>query len=403
MKNCFWVIWHCMSGRTDFVQKSGEEMSMKREYYFDNNATTCPSKNVTRAMARTSVYVYGNPSSIYSLGNEARKAVEEARESVARLFDGDMGRIIFTSGATEANNAVIRSALLQNVGRKKILVSSVEHPSVRECVNYYKRYGYEVIRIPVTEEGIDLESIRNVLDGNVALVSCMAVNNETGMIFPVDEIFQMVKQYDPKIVCHSDCVQAVGKTDLPVKYSDYLTISAHKFHGPKGVGCIYRKMNMDFHPFLYGGGQEVGNRSGTENTIGIVGLGTAAGEVQDSLDCRERLRMLQEHLEEALSDMDSYVVCKHIERVPGVTNVGFRGVEANRLLLALNRKRIFVSTGSACSSGKIGNSEVIEELNVPENYRSTVRISMSRYTDNEEVDYLIENIADAVNRLRLGY
>ena len=211
---------------------------MDNIYYFDNNATTCVSRNVSRVMAETNYYTYGNPSSIHTLGVEARQKLENARQNVAKLFDGNKKSITFTSGATEANNAVIHSALLQNKRRNKIITSSVEHPSVRNCIEQYRKQGYKVIFVPVKEDGICMDYMEHILDSDVAMVSIMTVNNETGMIFPINEIFCMVKKYDHHIICHSDCVQAVGKTDIPVEYADYLTISAHKFHGPKGVGCI---------------------------------------------------------------------------------------------------------------------------------------------------------------------
>lgn len=371
---------------------------MDRIYYFDNNGTTQLSQNVSRMMAKVNFYIYGNPSSIYTVGVEAKEIVEDARRKIAKLFDEKTDNIIFTSGATESNNAVIHSALYQNEGRKQIIISSVEHPSVHNCVKYYEKSGYDVIFVPVTETGIDIDYIKENLSHRTALVSIMAVNNETGMIFPVEKIFQIVKNYDSNIICHSDCVQAVGKTNIPLKNVDYLTISAHKFHGPKGIGCIYKNDDMQFVPFIWGGNQERGYRSGTENVTGIAGFGAAAENVQDILNEKGRLRIYQKKLESALEAVGGYVVCVGSNRVSSVINIGFETIEANQLLLKLNQRGIFVSTGSACSSGNIGVSRVIRVIGVPKKYQSTIRISMSKYTSEEDVDYLIEQVTEIVKK-----
>ena len=225
-------------------------------------------------------------------------------------------------------------------------------------------------------------------------MSIMTVNNETGMIFPIDKIFRHIKQFDKNIICHSDCVQAVGKTDIPFSHADFLTI------GPKGIGCIYKKKDADFYPLLYGGGQEQGYRSGTENVTGIIGMGVAAAEIMQSTEAIEFLRQLQQKLEDALFNEGAYIVGRFAHRVPGVTNVGFSGIEAHQLQLQLNRKRIFVSTGSACSSNKIGISPILREMGVPKDYASTIRISMSKLTTEDEVDYLIENIIKVVKKMK---
>ena len=371
---------------------------MERIYYFDNNGTTQLSKNVSRVMAKVNLYTYGNPSSMHTVGVEAKEIVENARQKVAKLFDKKKDNIIFTSGATESNNAVIHSALYQNEGRKQVIISSIEHPSVYNCVKHYKMLGYDVIFVPVKETEIDIGYIKENLSHQTAFVSIMAVNNETGMILPVEKIFQIVKNYDSNIICHSDCVQAVGKANIPLKNADYLTISAHKFHGPKGIGCIYKNDDMRFLPFIWGGNQERGYRSGTENVTGIAGFGEAAEKVQDILDEKSRLRTYQIKLEKALAAVGGYVVCANSERVSGVTNIGFETIDAHQLLLKLNQRGIFVSTGSACSSGDIGVSRVIKAIGVPTKYQSTIRISMSKYTSEEDVDYLIEQVTEIVKK-----
>lgn len=372
---------------------------MDKYYYFDNNATTRISLAVSKAMAEASYYEYGNASSSYSLGLQARERVTDARKKVASLFSGEPDDIIFTSGATESNCTVIHSALKTNADRRIILTSAVEHPSVANTLKHYAEEGYVVISIPVTEAGVDLDELEQYLSRDVALMSFMAVNNETGMIFPIDEIFRCVKQFDSNIICHSDCVQAVGKANIPFSYADFLTISAHKFHGPKGIGCIYKKREVDLHPLLYGGGQEKGIRSGTENVTGIIGMGVAAAETASSLEHIEFLQRQQKKLEDALLKEGAYIVGRRADRVPGVTNVGFSGVEAYELQMQLNRKRIFVSTGSACSSNKIGISPVIRAMGVPEAYASTVRISMSKFTTEDEVDYLTETMLQLTRKL----
>lgn len=372
---------------------------MDKYYYFDNNATTRISLAVSKAMSEASYYEYGNASSRYSLGLRARERVTDARKKVATLFSGEPDDIIFTSGATESNCTVIHSALKTNADRRIILTSAVEHPSVANTLKHYTEEGYTVIPIPVTEAGVDLNELKRYLSRDVALVSFMAVNNETGMIFPVDDIFRCVKRFDSNIICHSDCVQAVGKADIPSLYADFLTISAHKFHGPKGIGCVYKKRGVDLYPLLYGGGQEKGFRSGTENVTGIIGMGVAAAETVSTIENVEFLRRQQQKLENALLKEGAYIVGRQASRVPGVTNVGFPGVEAYALQMQLNRKRIFVSTGSACSSNKIGISPVIRAMGVPEAYASTVRISMSKFTTEDEVDYLMETMIQLTRKL----
>lgn len=370
---------------------------MDMSYYFDNNATTRVSLSVSKAIAEAIYYDYGNASSSHSLGLRAKEKIRIARAQVATLFAAKADEIIFTSGATEANNAIIYSALKNSTNRRVILTSAVEHPSVANTLRHYETLGYRIIRIPVTERGIDLNCLKNNLNHDIALASFMAVNNETGTIFPIDEMFQYIKQYDNSIICHSDCVQAVGKTSIPYTMADYLTISAHKFHGPKGIGCIYRKREVPFYPILFGGGQEYGYRSGTENIPGIVGMGVAVEEIaQSSLEKNDYVRHLHHKLEQSLINEGAYIVGLQSNRVPGVTNVGFSDIEANQLVLLLSKKHIFVSTGSACSSNKIGISPVIREMGVPEAFASTIRISMSKYTTKEEVDYLIECITQII-------
>ena len=359
-------------------------------YYFDNNATTKLSVNVSRAMSKSAFYDYGNPSSVYSFGLNSKKLINESRKKVAEFFDTEPSNIIFTGGATESNNTIIHSALLQNFNRKTILYSAVEHPSVYYTLLHYQKMGYNLIKIPVSENGINEEYLYNHLSHDVALVTIMTVNNETGQIFPINKIFDIVKDYDPEIICHSDGVQAIGKTNISTRSIDYMSISAHKFHGPKGVGCIYKDSSMELQPLLYGGAQENGIRPGTENVSGIIGMGIAISDLDKSPETKERLRELTSSLETALSEFDSYIVCKQYNRVPGVTNIGFSGIEANTLLLKLNQFNIFVSTGSACSSNRIGTSRIIKEMNIPEKYSSTIRISMSKYTTSEDVSYLIE-------------
>lgn len=372
---------------------------MMHDYYFDNNATTKISTGVSKAVASANWYLTGNPSSIYTIGRESRDRIDLARAQVAKLFSADSDQIIFTSGATEADNAIIHSALLQNSKRKTILLSAVEHPAVKKSAHFYENWGYKVIEIPVSEHGLNEEFLMSNLSDDVALVSIMAVNNETGMIFPVEKYFKEVKEFNQQIICHTDAVQAVGKTDIPLENVDYIAISAHKFHGPKGIGCIYKGKNMNFQPFILGGSQECGYRAGTENISGIIGLEKACSEVLE----QKGVSVIQEYqrkLEVSVGNLDAYIVAKNYPRVPGVCNIGFAGIEANLLVLKLNQKRIFVSTGSACSSQKIGISPVIKALNIPEPYRSTIRISMSRYTTEEEVNYLIKQLMQIVEEIR---
>lgn len=361
-------------------------------YYFDNNATTKLSLNVSKAMAAAALYDYGNPSSIYSFGIRSKNLIQNARKQVAKIFQADPEQIIFTGSATESNNTIIYSALLQNAERKTILYSAVEHPSVYQTLMHYQTKGYRLLKIPVSEKGIDEEYIFGNLSQDVALVTIMNVNNETGQIFNINRIFNKIKEFDPCIICHSDVVQAIGKINISTNAVDYMTASAHKFHGPKGVGCIYKNKSMQLNPLMFGGMQECGLRPGTENVSGIIGMGVASSEIFEIRNEHEKLRRLQNKLEDALSECDSYIVCKDTDRVPGVSNIGFKGIEANNLVLKLNRYHIYVSTGSACSSNRIGISRILQEMRIPPIYSSTIRISMSKYTSEEEVDYLIEKL-----------
>ena len=368
------------------------------KYYFDNNATTQISAGVSREMSIAAYKEFGNPSGIYSFGVTAKNLINHARTNVASLFDSKPSQIVFTGSATESNNTIIHSALLQNPDRKTVIYSAVEHPSVFQTLMQYRNKGYNLLKIPVSETGIDEQFIYRNLSSDIALVTIMTVNNETGQVFPVNRIFSMIKEYDPSIICHSDAVQAIGKISISTSNIDYISISAHKFHGPKGVACIYKDDNMKMLPLMYGGAQENGMRPGTENVAGIVGMGKAASEINGSIDAQKRLKQYQDMLENSMKELDSYIVCKESKRVPGVSNIGFAGIEANELLLRLNREGIYVSTGSACSSNRIGISRIIKEMGIDEKYSSTIRISMSKYTTEEEVKYLIEKLRIVINK-----
>lgn len=377
--------------------------------YLDNNATTPLAPEVFEAMTAWLRDQFYNPSSAYEAARPARDAVERARESVARLLGaGARSEVIFTSGATEANNAALWGALRANPERTHVITSSVEHPAVLEVAKEIQRLGYRVTFLPVSTRGtLDPKDLLKALTPDTAVVSLMHANNETGVIFPVGDLARMVKQADPKILFHTDATQSVGKVPFRMESEfqavDLLSLSAHKLHGPKGVGALYVRRGARWRPYLLGGHQERGRRAGTENVAGIVGLGKACDLARESFVQEARLRGIQRRLEQQVKERIPRVLIngEGADRLPNTSNFAFEFVEGEGILMALQDHRILASSGSACTSGSLDPSHVLKAMDVPFTAaHGSLRISTSRYTTEAEIDRLVEVLPGVIESLR---
>jgi len=372
--------------------------------YFDNNATTQIAPSVFDAMHPYLQGSYGNPSSAYSAGGDTRAAVELARESVARLIGArHASEIVFTSGGTESDNWAILGAI-EATGKKHIVTTRVEHEAVRKLCQRLETRGYTVSWLDVDEEGLlDLDQLREALTPGTAVVSVMMANNETGVIFPVAEIATIVKQHSDALF-HVDGVNAVGKihVDLGSTAIDLFSLSAHKFHGPKGVGALYIRDGVSLPSIAIGGGQESGRRAGTEAVHQIVGLGAAAEFVKD-LKPMERLRELRDRLETGiLQNIPNTRLNGHTEhRLPNTSNISFENTNGEMILARLDALDIFVSTGSACNAHDHKASAVLEAMNVPYSYSmGSIRFSLGRMNTTDEIDVVLESVTEILSDLR---
>ncbi len=373
--------------------------------YVDNNATTQVAPEVKETMLPFFEELYGNPSSIHHFGEKAAKEVKNAREQVASFLNVNPEEIVFTSCGTESNNTAIRGTLALCPDKRHVVTTKVEHPSVLNICHYLKRNGYEVTELPVNRLGqLDLDTLQNSLRDDTAIVSIMYANNETGVIFPIEEIGKIVK--DRGIIFHCDGVQAAGKiplnlSSLPV---DFFSISGHKFHAPKGIGVLYIRKGIRISPLLLGGQQEKGRRGGTENVPYIVGLAKACELAAAYLkEDQARVKKLRDRLEEELTRLipHTQVNGDRKNRLPNTLNISFEGVEGESILLLLNREGIGASTGSACSSGSLGPSHVLEAMGVPFNLiHGSIRFSLSRYNTNKDIDYIVEKLPPIIQKLR---
>lgn len=379
---------------------------MGSEIYFDNNATTRVLPEVAAVMQPYLTELYGNPSSIHRFGAQVAQKIGEARAQVAGLIGAaDPIEIIFTSCGTEGDNAAIRGMVEARPDKRHIVTTQVEHPAVLGLCQHLEKRGYRVTWLSVKQDGmLDLEELRNALTDDTALVSIMHANNETGVIFPIDKIGAIVKARG--IPFHVDAVQAAGKIPLKVKDSpvDLLTISGHKFHAPKGIGALYVRRGVAFPPFIIGGHQEKNRRAGTENVAGIVGVGKAAELAQENLvEQSKRIRVLRDQLEEELlrSCPDCRVNGQASERLPSTSNVSFRHLEGESILVLLDQFGICASTGSACTAGSSEPSHVLRAMGVaPDWLQGAVRFSLSRFNTAEEVRYVNEKVPLIVQRLQ---
>jgi len=376
-----------------------------RTIYFDNNATTRVADEVYEAMQPYFTELYGNPSSMHTFGGQVGIRIREARECVAALLGCEPGEIIFTSCGTESDNAAIHGALAAVPQKRKVITTRVEHPAVLTVCRDLETHGYTVVELSVDKLGrLDLDELEHQLDDDTALVTIMYANNETGVIFLVEQIAEMVTSRG--ITFHTDAVQVVGKLPLNLAKSpiNLLSLSGHKLHAPKGVGVLYVKKGTRVAPFLLGGHQEGGRRAGTENVPGIIGLGKACELASRHMeDENTRVKALRDKLESRILKTcpDSRVNGDRKSRLPNTTNISFEYVEGEAILLLLDRHGICASSGSACTSGSLEPSHVLRAMGVPFTAaHGSIRFSLSRYNTEEEVDFTIDKMPGIINRLR---
>lgn len=373
--------------------------------YLDNNATTKVDPEVVEVMVPYLSEYYGNPSSMHTFGGQVSKAVLKAREQVAALLGAKESEIIFTSGGTEGDNAAIRAALLAQPEKRHIITTQVEHPAVLAFCKQLEKQGYSVTYLSVNSQGqLDLNQLETSLNDNTALVSIMYANNETGTVFPIEEIGVRVKEKGA--IFHVDAVQAVGKIPINMQTSniDMLVMSGHKIHAPKGIGALYVRRGVRFRSMLIGGGQQRGRRGGTENVPGIVALGKAAElEVLHLEKTAATQEIMRNRLEQALiTKIPNCEVNGDVSnRLPNTTNIGFKYIEGEAILLMLNQKGICASSGSACSSGSLEPSHVLRAMGLPyTTLHGSIRFSLCRYTEEAEIDAVIQVMPAIIERLR---
>jgi len=373
--------------------------------YVDNNATTQVAPEVLEEMLPYFNEYYGNPSSMHTFGGMVERKIVESRERLAELLGASPDEIIFTSSGTESDSTAIRAAILSNPDKKHILTSRVEHPAVKNLFEYLSKNGYRVTFVPVDRKGrLDLDYLYKNLSEDTAIVSIMWANNESGVIFPIEEIGGVLKEKG--IVFHTDAVQVVGKIPIDLKNVDVdmFSLSGHKFHGPKGVGALYVRKGTKYSPFLIGGHQEKGRRGGTENVASIIGLGKASELAAAKLsDENIRVKPLRDKLEaELLNRIPNSIVNGDREnRLPNTTSIAFEYVEGEAILLMMDEFGICASSGSACTSGSLEPSHVLRAMGVPFTAaHGSIRFSLSIYNTEEEIDFIIEKLPPIIERLR---
>lgn len=374
--------------------------------YLDNNATTAVAPEVLQAMLPFFTEKYGNPSSMHNFGGDVAGFIDKAREQCAALVTAPRASdIIFTSGGTESDNTAIMSTLLTNPDKKHIIISAVEHPAVRSLCQSLSKRGYQITELSVDGKGLlDLNDLKNSFRPDTAIVSIMWANNETGVIFPIKEIAEICA--DKHVPFHTDAVQAVGK--IPIDLSkipiDFLSVSGHKLHSPKGVGFLYVKRGTKFQPLIVGGHQEHSKRGGTENVPSIVGMGKACElALKNMNEENTRVKALRDKLENKIlsSIPHSTLHGDKEKRLPNTTNIGFESIEGEAILLLMNEFGICASSGSACTSGSLEPSHVLRAMKIPfTRAHGSIRFSLSIYNTEEEVDYVVEKLPGIISQLR---
>lgn len=385
-----------------FGRNTGKAMKI----YADNAATTRMSRTAIDAMIPYMENVYGNPSSLYTIGQEAKEALEQAREDVAAVINAGRNEILFTSGGSEADNQALRSAAAIGArkGKKHIISSAFEHHAILHTLNRLEKEGFEVTLLPVHENGIvDVGELEAAIREDTCLVSIMTANNEIGTIQPIREIGAVCKKHG--VLFHTDAVQAVGHLKIDVKADniDLLSASAHKFHGPKGVGFLYARKGVALTNLIEGGAQEKGKRAGTENVPGIMAMAAALKEAAENLEKNaSHQTALRDRLIKGLSEIPhSALNGDPVRRLPGNVNFCFEGIEGESLLLLLDDRGISASSGSACTSGSLDPSHVLLAIGrVHDVAHGSLRLSLGEDITQEEVDYLIRNVKEVVTYLR---
>ncbi len=376
-----------------------------RPIYLDNNATTMVAPEVKDAIIPLLEEEYGNPSSMHGLGGRSGKYLAEAREKVAAGLGCDPSEIIFTSCGTEGDNTAIHSAIESQPTKKHIITTRVEHPAVLNVAKHLERKGYEITLLGVDSEGrMNPDHLREAIRPDTALVSIMYANNESGVISPIEEMVEITKERS--VLFHTDAVQAVGKIPLDLKKLpvDYLVLSGHKIHAPKGVGALYLRRNTPFRPFMLGGHQELGRRGGTENIPGIVGLGVAMDLAVSHIDEENtRVRAMRDRLEKGLMAAipDAMINGAEAARLPNTLSIAFKYIEGEAMLLLLDQFKICASSGSACTSGSLEPSHVLRAMGVPFTYaHGSLRFSLSVYNTDEDIDLVLKELPPIISRLR---
>lgn len=374
--------------------------------YLDNNATTRVAPEVFEAMQPYLTSLYGNPSSAHSFGRSMRLAIDQAREQVADLLGAkDAGEIVFTSCGSESDNWAIRGSLEQNPTRPHIITTRVEHEAVRNLCAHLAQRGGEVTWLEVDQRGeLDLDDLRKALRSDTGIVSVMLANNETGVIFPIEEISRIVRE-NSNAILHVDGVQAVGKIpiDLVDGMVDLFAISGHKFHAPKGVGALYVRRGISLAPFIIGGGQEQGRRAGTEAVPNIVGLGRAC-ELAKEFTGHQQIRALRDRLEDQI--LAQFLSARlngtadRAKRLPNTSNISFERLQGHEIVAALDREGLCVSTGSACNSDSPEASAVLRAMNIPHTTAlRSVRFSLGRYNTAAEIEHTLDILRDVIGGL----
>jgi len=378
------------------------------EVYLDNSATTKCFDEVAALVSKIMTQDYGNPSSMHNKGVESERYLRHAREVIARNLKVSEKEILFTSGGTESDNlALIGTAFANCRAGRHLITTQIEHPAILQTMQYLEKQGFEVTYLPVDENGqLRLTDLEKALRKDTILVSIMHTNNEIGSLQPIAEAGELIKRFDKSIVFHVDAVQGYGKFRIYPKRMniDLLSVSAHKIHGPKGVGFLYINEKVKIHPIVFGGGQQKGMRSGTENVPGIAGMTLAIEKVYGSLDEDvERIYGLKDYFVKGLSRIPDVKVNGLVgkESAPHVISLSVRGIRSEVLLHALEDKGIYVSAGSACASNKPSVSATLKAIGVDKDLLdSTIRFSLSAFTTKEEIDYTLQNLCDIIPMLR---
>lgn len=379
------------------------------EAYLDNSATTRVSDDVKNIMVKVMTEDYGNPSSLHMKGVEAERYIKQSREIIARTLKVSEKEILFTSGGTESNNtALIGTAMANKRKGNHIITSMIEHASVSNPVKYLEKQGFRITWLPVDRQGrVNPDDVKEAICDDTILISVMYVNNEIGSVQPIDEIAQIIEQSKKDIIFHVDAIQAYGKIHIYPKRQkiDLMSVSGHKIHGPKGTGFLYIKDKTKINPIIFGGGQEKGMRSGTENVPGIAGLGVACRNADKAIDDKiEKMYGLKDYFIQKISKIEGTQVnsLNGHDSAPHIVSVSFSGVRSEVLLHSLEDRQIYVSAGSACSSNKPAVSATLTGIGLDkELLDSTLRFSFSTDTTKEQLDYTVDVIDELLGKLRM--